>query len=110
MKFIVKTESFRGGDYQYSDIEVINSDINEIYEKHLFWHDNKVCEEKDEDFLKFLIKVYSDINLEKFGFTDDENYKGPIIKNYSETIIEDDITYDVISYIIPSLSATFFSF
>jgi hypothetical protein len=84
MKFLVKSQSFRGGDYSFSMIKVEDSNNNEIYEKHLWWHDDKIHIEEDEDTLNFLMKVYTDLNIRKFGLTDYEDYNDEIIKDYSD--------------------------
>lgn len=99
MKFIVKTITYQGGDFQYSNIEVEDSDIDEIDEDHQFWYDNKIYKEYDQKFLDFLIKVYNDLQLRQFGFTDCEYHTKSIIKDYSVHIINGDY-YDT-KYIIP---------
>ena len=90
MKFIVSTQSFQGGDFYYSTVQVEDSNIDEIVEKHLWWHDDKIYIEHDLNTLKLLIRVYADINLRQFGFTNHENYNGEIIKDYSD---DEDICY-----------------
>jgi len=95
MKFIVRTQSFEGGYFKYSSIEVEDSAENQIVEYYHWWHDDIIYEEHDQIFLDFLIKVYNDLQLRKFGFTDCVDHDGLIIKDYSDIINNDT------KYIIP---------
>lgn len=94
MKFIVNTQSFCGGDFFYSTVNVEDSDKDEIIEQHHWWHDDKIHIEHDQDTLKLLVQVYKDLGLKQFGMTDYEDHNGEIIK---KCLVEDDYYY----YIIP---------
>jgi hypothetical protein len=90
MKFIIKSQSFQGGDFFYSAIKVEDciSEGDTVFEKHLFWHDDRVYIENNRTDVLFLRRVFNELGLMQFGLTNSENYNGPIIKNYSD---EDDI-------------------
>lgn len=42
MEVLVKSQSFRGGDWSFSAVKVEDSDTDEIYEEHLWWHHDKM--------------------------------------------------------------------